>query len=103
MSCGLSIRRRERLEPRPKHCSRLENDSSTPATRHRFVGGWDCGTFFWLGKLFGARTVYIEVIDRVDSRTLTARLVFPVTDAFLAQDPSQLDLFPGSILIGELL
>lgn len=59
--------------------------------------------FFWLGKLFGAKTVYIEVIDRIDTRTLTARLVSPVTDLFLAQDESQLELFPGSYLIGTLL
>jgi len=59
--------------------------------------------YFWIGKLFGARTVYIEVVDRLDTRTLTARLVSPVTDAFLAQVPEQLQLVPGSILIGRLL
>ena len=59
--------------------------------------------FFWIGKLFGVKTVYVEVIDRIDTRTLTARLVSPVTDLFLAQDPQQLALFPGSHLIGRLL
>lgn len=58
---------------------------------------------FYMGKLFGAKTIYIEVVDRVDTRTLTARLVSPVTDLFLAQDESQLKLFPGSHLIGRLL
>ena len=59
--------------------------------------------FFWIGKLFGAKTVYVEVIDRIDTRTLTARLVSPVTDLFLAQDETQIELFPGSHLIGTLL
>jgi len=59
--------------------------------------------YFWIGKLFRCRTVYIEVVDRVDTRTLTARLVSPVTDVFMAQVPEQIDLFPGSILIGRLL
>jgi hypothetical protein len=59
--------------------------------------------FFWVGKLFGVKNVYVEVIDRIDTRTLTARLVSPVTDLFLAQDPAQLELFPGSHLIGQLL
>jgi hypothetical protein len=58
---------------------------------------------FWIGKLFGAKTVYVEVIDRIDTRTLTARLVSPVTDVIVAQDPSQLEQFPGSQLIGRLL
>jgi hypothetical protein len=59
--------------------------------------------FFWVGKLFGARTIYVEVVDRIDTRTLTARLVSPVTDLFIVQDSSQLALFPDSMLIGELL
>lgn len=59
--------------------------------------------FFWIGKLFGAKTIYLEVIDRFDTRTLTARLVSPVTDLFVVQDESQLELFPGSHLIGRLL
>lgn len=58
---------------------------------------------FYVGKLFRAKTVYVEVVDRIDTRTLTARLVSPVTDLFLAQDQSQLRLFPGSHLIGRLL
>jgi len=59
--------------------------------------------YFWIGKLLRSRTVYIEVVDRVDTRTLTARLVSPVTDVFMAQVPEQVRLFPGSILIGRLL
>ena len=27
--------------------------------------------FFYLGKLFGAKTIYIEVFDRIDKPTLT--------------------------------
>jgi len=59
--------------------------------------------FFWIGKLYGAKTIYLEVIDRFDTRTMTARLVSPVTDAFVVQDELQLELFPGSHLIGRLL
>jgi beta-1,4-N-acetylglucosaminyltransferase len=46
--------------------------------------------FFFLGKLlFRSRTVYIEVIDRVDRPTLTGRLVQRFTDRFLVQWPEQ--------------
>ena len=41
--------------------------------------------FFWLGKLFGAKTVYIEIFDRIDKPTLTGKLVYPVTDKFIVQ------------------
>lgn len=40
---------------------------------------------FWLGKLFGAKTVYIEIFDRIDKPTLTGKLVYPVTDKFIVQ------------------
>ena len=41
--------------------------------------------FFYLGKIFGAKTVYIEVFDRIDKPTLTGKLVYPVTDKFIVQ------------------
>lgn len=41
--------------------------------------------FFWLGKLRGAKTIYIEVFDRIDKPTLTGKLVYPVTDKFIVQ------------------
>ena len=42
--------------------------------------------FFWLGKLFGAKTVYIEIFDRIDKPTLTGKLVYPVTDKFIVSN-----------------
>ncbi|HEY3523249.1 MAG TPA: PssD/Cps14F family polysaccharide biosynthesis glycosyltransferase [Candidatus Limnocylindrales bacterium] len=59
--------------------------------------------FFWLGRLFGATTIYLEVIDRIDSPTLTGRLVAPVTSRFLVQWPEQLRLYPGATLVGPIL
>ena len=32
--------------------------------------------FFWIGKLYGAKTVYVEVIDRIDTRTLDRSFMF---------------------------
>ena len=41
--------------------------------------------FFYLGKVFGSKTVYIEVFDRINKPTLTGKLVYPVTDKFIVQ------------------
>ena len=41
--------------------------------------------FFYIGKLFRAKTIYIEVFDRIDKSTLTGKLVYPVTDKFIVQ------------------
>jgi beta-1,4-N-acetylglucosaminyltransferase len=59
--------------------------------------------FFYVGKLVGARTVYIEVVDRIERATVTGRLVRPVTDLFLVQWEEQLGLYPRSRLVGRLL
>jgi len=59
--------------------------------------------FFLAARLFGVKTVYVEVYDRVDSRTLTGRLCSPISDLFLVQWEEQRRLYPRSRLIGPLL
>ena len=59
--------------------------------------------FFIVAKLLGVRTVYLEVVDRVDSRTLTGRLVYPLTDLFCAQWADQVNLYPRAVDVGALL
>ncbi len=59
--------------------------------------------YFVLSRLFGARTVYIEVYDRVDSATLTGRLCSPFTDIFAVQWPEQKALYRDAVVIGPLL
>ena len=59
--------------------------------------------FFAAARLFGTKTVYFEVYDRLDSPTLTGRLCRPLSDVFLVQWQEQLKYYPGSRLIGPLL
>ena len=60
--------------------------------------------FFWIGKLlFGCRTVYIEVYDRIDSPTLTGRLVRPVLDKMVVQWEEQKAFYPEGINLGSVL
>jgi len=58
--------------------------------------------FFWLGRWFGARTAYLEVYDRIDSPTMTGRLVAPVTDLFMVQWEEQLGSYPGAAVVGPV-
>lgn len=58
--------------------------------------------FFWIGKLKGAKTVYIEVFDRVDKPTLTGKLVYPVTDKFIVQWEEMKKVYPKSINLGSI-
>lgn len=58
--------------------------------------------FFWIGRLLGSRTVYIEVYDRIDSPTVTGRLVRPVSDLFLLQWERQRRFYPSGTYAGPL-
>lgn len=58
--------------------------------------------FFYLGKLFGAKTVYIEVFDRIDSPTVTGKLVYPVTDKFIVQWEEMKKVYPKAINLGGI-
>jgi len=59
--------------------------------------------FFVLAWLLRIPTVFIEVYDRIDSATLTGRLVGPFTTRRIAQWDSQLDAYPDACLVGPLL
>lgn len=58
--------------------------------------------FFAVARLRGIPTVYLEVYDRVDSRTLSGRLCAPLSSLFLVQWPEQQPLYPGSVVVGPL-
>lgn len=58
--------------------------------------------FFVVAKLLRIPTVYVEVYDRIDSRTMTGRLCAPLASLFLVQWPEQQELYPSSVLVGPL-
>jgi UDP-N-acetylglucosamine:LPS N-acetylglucosamine transferase len=58
--------------------------------------------FFYLGKLFGAKTVYIEVFDRIDKPTITGKMVYPVTDRFVVEWEEMKKVYPKAINLGSI-
>ena len=58
--------------------------------------------FFYLGKLFGAKTVYVEVFDRIDAPTLTGRLVQPVSDLVVVQWEEMKAVYPKAVNLGSI-
>jgi UDP-N-acetylglucosamine:LPS N-acetylglucosamine transferase len=59
--------------------------------------------FFVFARAMRIPTVYIEVFDRIDSATLTARLCRPFTDRLLVQWPEQQRLYRDTTVVGTLL
>lgn len=58
--------------------------------------------FFYLGKLFGAKLIYIEVFDRIDKPTLTGKLVYPIVDKFIVQWNEQKKVYPKAVNLGSI-
>ncbi len=58
--------------------------------------------FFLVGKLFGARLVYVESMTRVHGPSLSGRLVYPITSRFFVQWPEAATLrraeFAGRVM-----
>jgi UDP-N-acetylglucosamine:LPS N-acetylglucosamine transferase len=59
--------------------------------------------FCWLGRLAGARVVYIESFARTESPSLTGRLVHPVATDFFVQWPKLTRYFRKARYRGSLL
>lgn len=53
--------------------------------------------FFYIGKLMGAKTIYIEVIDRINRPTLTGKIVYPISDRFIVQWEEMKKVYPKSM------
>ena len=58
--------------------------------------------FFYVGRLLGIRLVYIEVYDRVDAPSLTARLLRPIVDQMVLQWEEQRAFFPEGVVLGPI-
>lgn len=58
--------------------------------------------FFYLGKIIGAKLIYIEVFDRIDKPTLTGKLVYPIVDKFIVQWEEQKKVYPKAIYFGSI-
>ena len=58
--------------------------------------------FFYLGKLFGAKLIYIEIYDRRDKPTMTGKMVYPIVDRFIVQWEEQKKVYPEAINLGSI-
>ena len=58
--------------------------------------------FFFVGKMLGAKLIYVEVFDRVDKPTITGRLLNGIADLFIVQWPEQLGVYKGAKNLGSI-
>lgn len=59
--------------------------------------------FFYMAKLYGIRTVYVESITRLEGLSLTGRLVYPIASHFIVQSPELASKLPRAEYKGWIL
>lgn len=59
--------------------------------------------FFVQARGFGARTVFLEPVDRITTPSLSGRLVYPFADLFLVQWESLRAVYPDARNVGVVL
>ena len=52
---------------------------------------------FWIAKLMGARTIYVECLTRVYTPSVAARLILPVADRFFSQQEPMTEWRPQRV------
>lgn len=55
-----------------------------------------------LGKLKRKKIVYIESFARVDSKSLTGKLMYKIADIFFVQWEEMLELYPNAVYVGGI-
>lgn len=58
--------------------------------------------FVWVGRLFGARAVYVESFTRIDKPSLSLRLIAPFADRVYAQWPELRAEVPRARALGSV-
>lgn len=58
--------------------------------------------FFLVGRLLGTKTVYIEVIDRMNASTISGRICRPLSSLFVVQWPEMEKVYKGSVNLGSV-
>lgn len=64
------------------------------------TGAHVAGPMCCIGKIFGAKIIFIETFANMTSKTLTGKLVYKFADLFVVQWESMLKLYPSAKYFG---
>jgi len=56
----------------------------------------------YIGKLFKRKIIFIETLARVESKSLSGKLINKIADLFLVQNEELLDIYENSVYEGRL-
>ena len=56
----------------------------------------------YIGKLFGSKIIFIETFANINTKTLSGRLIYPISNLFIVQWEEMLKLYPKAIYGGSI-
>jgi hypothetical protein len=56
----------------------------------------------YIGKLFGSKIIFIETFANRNTKTLSGRMVYPISDLFIVQWKEMQQLYPKSVYGGAI-
>lgn len=56
----------------------------------------------YLGKLFGTKIIFIETFANINKKTLSGKMIYPISDLFIVQWEEMLKLYPKALLGGSI-
>jgi UDP-N-acetylglucosamine:LPS N-acetylglucosamine transferase len=59
--------------------------------------------FFYVAKLLGIKTVFIEAYDLLSHPSMSGRMIAPIADVMLIQHPAQQKFYPNAEFKGAIL
>ena len=65
------------------------------------TGTHTAGPMCYLGKIFRSKIIYIETVANINKKTVTGRLIYPISDLFIVQWKEMLKLYPKAIYGGK--
>lgn len=56
----------------------------------------------YIAKLFGTKIIFIETFANINTKTLTGKLIYPISNLFIVQWEEMLKLYPKAIYGGSI-
>ena len=58
--------------------------------------------FFYIGKMMGAKLIYLETFDRINKASLSGKLCYKISDLFIVQWEQMKEVFPKAVYLGSI-
>lgn len=56
----------------------------------------------YIGKLFGTKIIFIETFANINTKTLSGKLIYPISNLFIVQWEEMLKLYPKAVYGGSI-